>query len=293
MRRRTERAAPLSFIASKVLWGLVQPGNALVLVLAFGTLLLFSVRDFRRRAGRRVVATASAAFLVLTVLPVGTWAIRPLEDRFPRPMLPNRVDGIIILGGALNPPLSADRGEPSVNGSAERILATVELGRRYPDARMVFTGGSGSLWGGAYREGEVMRAALDQVGFDTGRVLFENESRNTWENAVLSRDMMEPKPGETWLLVTSAWHMPRSVGIFRRVGWPVLPYPVDYRSRPGPRPYLIFELDGNLDTLGWAVREWIGLVAYRLMDRTESLFPAPDAVRPAGAGTGVAALRLP
>jgi uncharacterized SAM-binding protein YcdF (DUF218 family) len=205
--------------------------------------------------------------------------------------MPNRVDGIIVLGGAVNPPLAANRGEPSVNDAAERILALADLGRRYPDAKLVFTGGSGSLWGGKYREGEVMRAALEQAGLDTGRVQFENESRNTWENAVFSRDLVAPKPGETWLLVTSAWHMPRSVGIFRRIGWPVTPYPVDYRSRDDGKPYLLFELDANLMQAGFAVREWIGLAAYRLMDRTDSLFPAPDAA-PAG-GPGLAALRLP
>ncbi|WP_431856402.1 YdcF family protein [Azospirillum sp.] len=279
----------MTFILSKVLWGIVQPGNALALLLAFGAALLFSRRDSRRRAGRRIVAAAALGFFILTTLPVGTWVIRPLEDRFAKPALPNRVDGIIILGGALNPPLSAERNEPSVNDAAERVLATAELGLRYPDARMVFTGGSGSLFGGRYREGEVMRAALDQVGFDSGRVLFENESRNTWENALFSRDLVEPKPGETWILVTSAWHMPRSVGIFRRVGWDVLPYPVDYRSRPGMKPYVILDLDSNLDKLSWAVREWIGLVAYRLMDRTDALFPAPAPPAP----TGVAAVRLP
>ncbi|WP_247877914.1 YdcF family protein [Azospirillum sp. TSO22-1] len=268
----------------------MQPGNLLALLLAFGAALLFSRRESRRRTGRRIVAAVALGFLALTTLPVGTWVIRPLEERFPKPALPKHVDGIIVLGGALNPPLAAERDEPSVNEAAERVLATAELGLRYPNARIVFTGGSGSLWGGRYREGEVMRAALDQVGFDTGRVLFENESRNTWENALFSRDLAGPKPGDTWILVTSAWHMPRSVGIFRRVGWEVLPYPVDYRSRPGPKPYLIFELDGNLDKLSWAVREWIGLVAYRLMDRSDALFPAPN---PPPAPAGMAAVRLP
>ncbi len=283
----------MSFIASKVLWGVAQPGNLLILLLALGALLLFSGRRSRRHAGRRIVAAAALGFLILTIVPVGTWLVRPLEDRFPRPAIPNHVDGIIVLGGAVNPPIAALRGDPSVNDAAERVLAMADLGRRYPDAKLLFTGGSGSLWGGKYREGEVMRVVLEQAGLDTGRVLFENESRNTWENALFSRDLVAPKPGETWLLVTSAWHMPRSVGIFRRIGWPVVPFPVDYRSRTDGRPYLLFELDSNLTMATFAIREWIGLAAYRLMDRTDSLFPAADAVRPAEAGPGVTALRLP
>lgn len=265
----------MSFILSKILWGIAHPGNALALLLVGGVLLLFSRRDTRRRSGRRIVTAVAIAFLALTVLPAGPLAIRPLEERFPKPTLPARVDGIIVLGGAVNPEISAERHEPALSDAAERVLAMVELGRRYPDARMVFTGGSGLLLAGPYREGEAMRAALDQVGFDSGRVLIENESRNTWENALFSRAAVQPQSGETWILVTSAWHMPRAVGIFRRVGWGVLPYPVDYRSRPGLRPWLIFDLEGNLNTLGWAVREWIGLVAYHLMDRTDTLFPAP------------------
>lgn len=280
----------MSFIASKVLWGLIQPGNALALLLALGAVLLFSRHQGRRRFGRALAAVAAASFLALTTVPVGPWLTKPLENRFPRPDPPCRVDGIIMLGGAVNPSLAADRGEPSVNDGAERILAMAELGRRYPEARLVFAGGSGTLWDGDFREGAVMRAALEQAGLDTGRVLFENESRNTWENAVFSRDLVAPGPGETWLLITSAAHMPRSVGIFRRIGWPVIPHPVDYRSRRGAGPYVVFGLDGNLDALSMALREWIGLVAYRIMDRTDALFPAPQR---AAADAGVTALRLP
>ncbi|HEY0833780.1 MAG TPA: YdcF family protein [Azospirillum sp.] len=266
----------MDFIASKVLLALVLPGNLLALLLLAGCVLLFRRAERARRLGRRAVALAAAGFLVFAVLPVGDWLALPLENRFPKPAPPDRVDGIIVLGGAVNPPLSASRGEPSVNGAAERILAFAELGRRYPEARLVFTGGSGALWGGTHREAEAMRAALEQAGLDTGRVLFETESRNTWENARFSRPIAEPRAGETWLLVTSAWHMPRAVGVFRRVGWPVLPYPVDHRTRGDGRPYLIFDLGDGLDSAARVLKEWIGLAAYRLMDRTDAPFPAPQ-----------------
>ena len=120
-----------------------------------------------------------------------------------------------------------------------------------------------------------MRGALRQAGIDPDCVIFETDSRNTWENALFSRRLVEPQPGETWLLVTSALHMPRSVGIFRRVGWEVVPYPVDYRTRRGGHPYLRFEFEKTLSLLHEATREWIGLVSYRLMDRTSALFPGP------------------
>ncbi len=256
----------MSYAVTKILWGVAQPGNALVVVLALGAWLLFSQREGRRRAGRRMVAVATAGFLAFTVIPLGFWVVKPLENRFSKPDRLERVDGIIMLGGATNPRISAERGEPSLNDAGERILAMAALGRLYPDARLVFSGDG---------EEEGTRAALAQAGLDTGRVLFENKSRNTWENGLFSHALVAPKPGETWLLITSAWHMPRAIGIFRRIGWPVLPYPVDYRSRTSAKPYLMFGLERNLDVSSVAFREWAGLVTYRLLDRTDTLFPAP------------------
>ncbi|HYD64307.1 YdcF family protein [Azospirillum sp.] len=265
----------MDFIASKVLLPLALPGNLLTVLLIAGCALLFRSGERARRVGRRLVVLSAAGFLAFAVLPVADWLALPLESRFPRPALPDRVDGVIVLGGAVSPALAAARGEPSVNDAAERVLAFADLGRRYPDARLVFTGGSGSLWEGQYREGSAMRAALGQAGLDAGRVLFETESRNTWENVRFSRRFAEPKDGETWLLVTSAWHMPRAVGLFRQAGWPVTAYPVDYRTRGDGRPYLILDLGEGLDSATPVLKEWIGLVAYRLMGRTDALFPAP------------------
>ncbi len=263
----------LSFVLSKLLWGFANPGNALVLALALGALLLRGRRW--RRTGERVVAVVALLFLAVTFTPLAAFVALPLENRFPHIDPPERVDGIIMLGGAVNPPITADRGDPSVNDAAERLLAFADLVRRNPDARAVFTGGSGRLLGQAMKEDVSTRAALAQAGIPEGRVIYETLSRNTWENAVLSRDLVAPGPGERWVLVTSAMHMPRSVGIFRRVGWTVIPYPVDYRTRHDGRPYLSFETDRPLTVLGDAVREWIGLAAYRLMDRTDGLFPGP------------------
>lgn len=265
----------MSFVLSKIAWAVLEPGNLLVLLLVAGAIALFASAR-AARTGRVVVALATLCLLAICALPLADWLAGPLEDRFPRPVLPERVDGIIMLGGAVNPRLGRDRGEPSVNEAAERILAFVELGRRYPTARLVASGGSGSLLHPDEREDSAVRGALEQVGFDTGRVLFEDKSRNTWENALFSQALAKPMPGETWLLVTSGIHMPRSIGIFRRVGWPVIAWPVDYRATTDRQPLLRFDLQENLSQLSAAVREWFGLLAYRAMDRTDSLFPGPD-----------------
>ncbi|AWK87002.1 YdcF family protein [Azospirillum thermophilum] len=263
----------LSFALSKLFWMLAMPGNALILMMAAGALLLRSRRW--QRAGRRLVTLAALLGLLAGFTAFGPLVALPLENRFPRPELPAHIDGLIVLGGAVNPPITADRGDPSVNDAAERLLAFADLARRYPDARAVFTGGSGRLFDQTLKEDDSARGALREAGLAEGRVVFEADSRNTWENALYSRRLLDPKPGEVWVLVTSAMHMPRSVGIFRRIGWEVIPYPVDYRTTHDAKPYLRYESARTLMILEDAVREWIGLVSYRLMDRTDALFPAP------------------
>jgi uncharacterized SAM-binding protein YcdF (DUF218 family) len=263
----------MTFVLSKLGWALVRPGNLLAMVLILGRLLQISHRPVARCLGRRLTSSGILLVAALTLLPVGQITLRPLEERFPQPELPTRIDGIILLGGSVHTEMSADRGQPVLNGAAERITEFVALARRYPKARLVFTGGSGFVFAGDLREADVIRQVLDDLGFDISRIAFERESRNTYENALFSRPLVSPQPGETWLLITSAAHMPRSVGIFRHAGWPVLAYPVDYRSTSG----LTWSPDllSGLDALNESVREWVGLAAYRLMDRTDAWFPAP------------------
>jgi uncharacterized SAM-binding protein YcdF (DUF218 family) len=263
----------MSFVLSKLVWALVRPGNVLAMILILGRVLQIQDRPAARRLGNRLVSAGVLLVAVLTLLPVGQLALRPLEERFSQPDLPARIDGIILLGGSIHTEMTADRGQTVLNGAAERITEFVALARRYPDARLVFTGGSGFVFAADLREADVISDVLDGLGFDTSRIAFERESRNTYENAVFSRPLVNPEPDETWLLITSAAHMPRSVGVFRRAGWPVLAYPVDYRSTND----LTWSPDllSGLDAFNESVREWVGLAAYRLMGRTDSWFPAP------------------
>jgi uncharacterized SAM-binding protein YcdF (DUF218 family) len=261
----------MSFVASKLFWWTVNPGNVLLALLCVGLLALVLGRT---RLGIRLVGLVTALCLVVTVLPVGPWLLHPLEDRFPAAVVPERVDGIIVLCGAINPVLSAARRQPILTDSAERLFSFVALARRYPEARLVFTGGSASVVDTVDREADVARTVFQGLGLDTGRVLFERESRNTYENAVLTKRLIDPKPGERWVLVTSAYHMPRAIGCFRAQGWPVIPYPVDYGTSPGGDAPSFSLLEG-LDGVHWALREWIGLAFYYLAGRTDRFWPAP------------------
>jgi len=226
----------------------------------------------------RKLAVATLILLTLSAFsPLGNLLLYPLESRFPA-WDPSRgaPDGIIVLGGSVDTDLSAAHHTPVVAYAADRMLAPADLARRYPKARIVFTGGTSNLIATEAREADYSAPILENLGIPKERVILERDSRNTWENAIFTKQMVAPKPGERWLLVTSAFHMPRSMGIFRKAGFDVEAYPVDWRM--GGRDELFaFTRNGRegLEKTDVAMREWIGLVAYRVMGRTGELLPGP------------------
>jgi uncharacterized SAM-binding protein YcdF (DUF218 family) len=262
------------FVLSKVLGFFALPSNFLITIGLVGLVLLCT--RFTRLASWLIV-TSVVLLAVAGLSPLGNALIVPLEQRFP-PWDPSHgaPDGIVVLGGALSPEISAARDAVALNESAERITVAVELARRYPNARIIFSGGNAAL----IREGGVEAAfavkEFEALGIPHDRITAEEQSRNTVENAVFSRLIAQPKPGERWLLLTSAYHMPRAMGVFRAAGFPVEAYPVDWRTR-GPidatEPFA--SLGDGLRRTDTAVREWVGLLAYRLTGKTAVLFPGP------------------
>ena len=269
----------MSFVLSKIFWFLAAPSTVLLLFLVIGGACAVLGR---RRFGGWLIACATAGFVGVAATPVGDWVLRPLEDRFDRPSrLPTEIHGILVLGGTVEPGISASRGVTALNDSAERLVDFVSLARDYPNAKLVFSGGSGQLGNRNLTEAALARETLAALGVRAGSVVWEDRSRNTYENAVFSRELANPQPSEQWLLVTSARHMPRSVGVFRRIGWPVIPYPTDYLTQDRHDRVIGPGFVEGLIRLNAAVREWIGLIAYRLLDRTDTVFPAPG-----GSATG-------
>ncbi|HEY8031462.1 MAG TPA: YdcF family protein [Methylocella sp.] len=262
------------FIASKIFWFVAEPLSLAIFVGILGIILGFT--RFAR-LGRALMAGAIIALAACLLTPLGAFFLQPLEGRFPPPPanLPEPA-GIIVLGGAVDSERSEARGQFSLTSDGGRLTTAVELARRYPAARLVFTGGLGTLRGEGPPEATSVRKFWLSLGVPEERMIFEAKSRNTWENAAFTRDLVKPTPGETWLLVTSAWHMPRSVGIFRHLGFNVIPYPVAYRTYGDERDFLLptFVID-KVIMLDYSVREWIGLLAYRLAGKTDALFPAP------------------
>ncbi len=258
-------------LLSQAFWALAAPGNFLLLLLVVGTL---SLAVTRRRRGLGLIAVATVALLAITVLPIGDWILLPLENRFPIPAeSPERVDGIVVLGGATDQAVSTARNRVAFNAAGARMTDAVALARRYPSAKILLAGGSNYLTTDVVPEAEVMKRFFVSEGIDPARILLEARSRTTFENARFSFAVAQPNPGETWLLVTSAYHMPRAVGCFRAAGWTVLPYPVDFRTTGEPSLKSEFSLSGELTRVNLASKEWMGLVIYYGLGRTDALFP--------------------
>lgn len=229
------------------------------------------------RATRRVGIMLGSAMLLtvgaIGLLPLHDWLMRPLEEYFPVPDLPDQVDGVIVLGGAERPHIMAARGWPELNSNADRLIGFVALARQYPAAKLVFSGGAAIPRGdGELTEADVAAAVFAKLGLDPQRVIYEKASRNTAENARLSYALAQPQPGETWILVSSARHLPRAANTFVAVGWPVVPYPVDFLT--GDPSEFEFSPLRRLAGLNFVAKEMLGLLWYRLQGRTSQLLPA-------------------
>lgn len=265
------------FALSKTLGTILLPSNLLIGLGVAGLILL---RTRFASAGRKLVIATVALLAICGFSPLGNWLLYPLEARFPVwDDTRGAPDGILVLGGSIESDLSAAHDTPVFSRSVVRIIATADLARRYPKARIVFSGGNANLVADdSAKEADYARRVFESFGIAQARLMMESRSRNTRENAEFSKALIAPKPHERWLLVTSAFHMPRSVGIFRKAGFSVEPYPADWRVG-GRIDLLKFSADalGGLARVEIAMREWIGLAAYWVTDRTTAFFPGPDA----------------
>ncbi len=265
----------LLFVVSKLLGPLLNPQVGLYYAIVVAVVLLFTPWA---RAGRRLALATLLAAGILGSSPLGDWALHTLEERFPPPpALPERVDGIVVLGGDADNAMLRVR--PYSPGQIPpRQLAFADLARRWPDAKLVYSGGSGKLGVPEETDAGGAKVLLPMLGLDPARVLFEDRSRNTHENAVLSYALAMPKDGETWLLVTSARHMPRAMGSFRQAGWRMMTaFPTGYATPPAMEYAWSWPSTFSND-IGWlsmAISEFAGLAYYYLLGRTDALFPAP------------------
>jgi uncharacterized SAM-binding protein YcdF (DUF218 family) len=254
----------LFFIASKTI-GMAARAETWALLLM--VLALLGLWRGRLRLAGTALTILLASTLALTIFPLGDLVLRPLEETFPpRPDLA-QIDGIIVLGGAEDTGAYRNFGGTQVNDAGERLIEGAALALRFPQARLVFTGGSARVGRAedSTDPSEMVRALWVSLGIAPDRIILEQASRNTTENASLTRDLVQPKPGETWVLVTSAFHMPRAHETFTKAGWKaIIPWPVDFRSGDLADGRGIWRLDRNLQGLNLGLKEYLGILVYRI-----------------------------
>lgn len=259
------------FFLSKIFWLMAQPVSVVLLLVVLGTVL---IAFNRRRLALATLVTATLIIGLTAFTSLGYVLIQPLEDRFAAPReMPEVVSAIVILGGATQARPSTARQTVEMNEAGDRLTAALYLARQYPDADIVLSGGGG-LFDAVEAEAVTMRRFFLLHGVEESRLLAEGDSRNTDENSAFTADLLDDRQ-HAIVLVTSAFHMPRSVGLFETEGIAVVPWPTDYRSsgREG------FGIDlanpvNNLNVTTVALKEWIGLVAYYLTGRTSELLPS-------------------
>jgi uncharacterized SAM-binding protein YcdF (DUF218 family) len=263
----------LFFLLSKLFWLLCSPESLLV-ILALSCLFFIFRKAYKKATLLSIFLSVS--IFGITVLPVGDWALYPLEKRFPPvARLSPPIDGIIVLGGSEKIYGSFVWQQVELNDHSERYFAFIKLARQFPHAVHVYTGGTGDPLLQEYKGADVAQKLFEEQGLDISTILFESQSRNTFENAVQTRNMVKPGPAQRWVLITSASHMPRALGIFYKTGWKVMPYPVNHDTNPETLFRITWNFSGNLSKLDSAAYEWAGLLAYYLTGKTSHLFPGP------------------
>ena len=274
------------FYLAKVVWFLAQPSTLIALLIGYGAVLIWTGWA---RWGRRFVSIGAVLLLVAGLSPLGNVLIIPLEDRFPRANLDASPPptGFVILGGAEDRLVGSARNAPALNEAAERLVEAAVLAKRFPEARIAFSGGDAGFIYQNGNEAEGAESLLTALGVPREQLILEAKSRDTYENAVFLKEELtrqgEFGPGKRWVLVTSAYHMPRAIGAFRAAGFDVEAWPVDYRTRgSADRTRFFDKVSEGLRRVDVASREWAGLLAYWLRGRSDALFPAPRQLKVAG-----------
>ncbi len=260
------------YYASKFFWLMAQP-----LSLAFLLVLAGLVAWLAGWSRLHAAASAIAALVLFVTLFTSTGAVllQRLEDRIERAALPEGGPGcIIMLGGGIEAEVIAARGGFEMNQAGDRFIETLRLAREFPQAKILVSGGDGSFSGTYAGDAAVAAQFFETFGIARGRLIQEDASRTTFENVANTRAMLAQDGLDGCLLVTSAFHMPRSMGLFRKQGLAVLPWPTDYRTTGRASLALDFtQPSTNSQLLTTALREWTGLLAYYLAGRTDTFFP--------------------
>jgi uncharacterized SAM-binding protein YcdF (DUF218 family) len=258
---------------TRIFWLIVQPLSLVLLLLVLGLLLSFLKR---RWIGRVLVLLAALLLFVSSFTTFGYLLIAPLEQRFVRPTEPARIDGIVVLGGGMDGEVNSVRHGFELNRSGDRLVEAVRLALAHPEAKVVIAAGPGALAQEQEPEALAAQRLFEAFGVPASQLVLDDKSRNTEENATFAKGLAGTIEGQTWLLVTSAFHMPRAVGLFRAAEFAVIPWPADYLASGAEGAGIkLDQSTENVAVTNLALREWAGLVGYKLTGKIDDWVPGP------------------
>ncbi len=259
------------FGLSKIIWVIIQPLSFLCLLGLAG--LILKIRW--KRAGQAVMNAALCGILLIGLIPIGPVLYGWWEYRYPpQAKIPTDIDGVIVLGGAFDSYISGKTGKIAANDQVERFFCFVDIARANPGAKLVFSGGSGDILHPEARESDDARAFFKFTGLSDRDIIYEEKSRNTYENVIYTKDLVKPRPGEKWVVTTSALHMPRSMGIFTKAGWDILPYPCDFRTDGSTAIGTSLPSAAvNVGALQMVFREIVGAITYYVTGKSSFILP--------------------
>ena len=257
------------FLLSKILWILFSPFNLILLLIILASIFRFFKCVFFSRI---FYLTAILFFLTTGVIPLGAFLMHQLEKNYyNQASLPETIDGILILSGATKPFLTKVHNQVSINSNGERLIESVVLIKKYPKAKVIFSGGSGKILDYKFTHSDAAKIFYQNLEIDLNRINFENQSRNTYENILFSKNIAKPMIDENWILVTSAFHLRRSINISEKIKWKLIPYATDFNQPKEFNWKFEYNLLDNLVRFRKASHEWLGIIIYYLMGRTSKV----------------------
>ena len=256
----------MEFYLSKILNFFINPLYILFLIILIQLFIIFFIQS------KKLVIFFSKLFLILFLFfgysPLNNFLLSKMEDYIQPSKYPiQQLTGVIVLGGSFNSGLeSKERNEVSINSSAERLTKALEIYKKNPRILILFSGFSGELKPQGWSESDMAKKFFLDQGVKIDNLIFENQSRNTFENIKYSKDIIGNYKG-TWGLITSANHMPRSYFTFKKQGLILEPISVDYKTGTSRMFWINFDISSGLANWHIVFHELIGIAYYKITNK--------------------------
>lgn len=259
----------MSFYLSKILWEIFNPLNTIVILFIFSfvssIINLNLISKFLKILGLLF-------FIIFGILPTGSYLNYILEkDFFYNNELSSDIKGMVILSGATNPYLTKEHQKVSLGGSVERLTESIQIIKNNPSIKIIFSGGPAYINHPNLNDSDSAKIFFSQMGVDISKIIFEDNSRNTYENILFSKEIAKPKIDEKWIVITSASHMRRTINVSNKLNWKLIPYPTDFNVGKKFKFNISYNFLQNFNHSNKAVHEWVGLVYYYLLGKTNQI----------------------